>query len=79
MRVPAGRPFGRGHGPRRAVPVAYRWVVAFGDDAHLLNLIVDIHRADPEFGYRLITDELHRQGVVVSENRVQGLCQSQGT
>lgn len=48
------------------------------DNAHLLALIVDIHRADPEFGYRLITDELARRGMVVSENRVQRLCQSQG-
>lgn len=43
-------------------------------DAHLVNLIVDIHEADPEFGYRLITDELTRQGVAVSENRVHRLC-----
>lgn len=48
------------------------------DDAHLLNRIVDIHRADPEFGYRLIADELERQSITVGENRVQRLCQSQG-
>ncbi len=47
------------------------------DDAHLLARIVDIHRADPEFGYRLIADELDKMGIVVSENRVQRLCQSQ--
>jgi transposase InsO family protein len=47
------------------------------DDAHLLNLIVDIHQADPEFGYRFIADELDKMGIVVSENRVQRLCQSQ--
>lgn len=47
------------------------------DDAHLLNVIVDIHQADPEFGYRFIADELDKMGIVVSENRVQRLCQSQ--
>lgn len=45
------------------------------DDAHLINAIVDIHNDDPEFGYRFITDELERDGWVVSENRVQRLCQ----
>jgi len=45
------------------------------DDAHLINAIVDIHHDDPEFGYRFITDELERAGWVVSENRVQRLCQ----
>lgn len=44
------------------------------DDAHLVNRIVDIHAADPEFGYRFITDELHKAGVEVSEGRVQRLC-----
>lgn len=44
-------------------------------DAHLVNLILDIHEGDPAFGYRFICDELARQGVVVSENRVQRLCQ----
>jgi len=45
------------------------------DDAHVVNQIIDIHEADPEFGYRFITDVLARLGVVVSENRVQRLCQ----
>lgn len=44
-------------------------------DAYVVNQIVDIHADDPEFGYRFVTDELARQGVVVSENRVQRLCQ----
>lgn len=48
------------------------------DDAHLLSQIIDIHDADPTFGYRLIADELETQGVIVGENRVQRLCQSQG-
>lgn len=44
------------------------------DDAHLVNAIIDIHGDDPEFGYRLITDELERLGYDVGENRVQRLC-----
>jgi transposase InsO family protein len=45
------------------------------DDAHLVNAMLDIHRDDPEFGYRFIADELERAGWSVSENRVQRLCQ----
>jgi len=45
------------------------------DDAELVNVIVDIHADDPEFGYRFVADELHRKGWQVSENRVQRLCQ----
>jgi putative transposase len=45
------------------------------DDAHLVNAIIDIHADDPAFGYRFITDELHRDGWSVSQNRVQRLCQ----
>jgi putative transposase len=44
------------------------------DDAHLLNAIIDVHREDPEFGYRFIADEVHRLGHTASENRVQRLC-----
>ena len=32
---------------------------------------------DPEFGYRLLTDELHLKGVTASENRVWRLCSQQ--
>lgn len=54
----------------RADPVSQRdW-----DDAHLLDSILDVHDDDPEFGYRLIADELHRRGFDVGENRVQRLC-----
>lgn len=56
----------------RANPVSQRdW-----DDAHLTNAAVDIHHDDPEFGYRFITDELAKQGVVASRNRVNRLCTS---
>jgi len=44
------------------------------DDAHLVNAIVDVHGDDPEFGYRLITDELAAAGHKVSERRVWRLC-----
>jgi putative transposase len=47
------------------------------DDAQLLNAIIDIHRDDPEFGYRFIADELEAAGHVASENRVQRLCSLQ--
>lgn len=41
------------------------------DDAHLLNAAVDIHAADPEFGYRFIADELTAEhGIRAGENRV---------
>jgi putative transposase len=54
----------------QANPICYReW-----DDAHLTNAIVDIHRDDPEFGYRFISDELEVAGHDVGEGRVQRLC-----
>ncbi len=49
------------------------------DDAHLINAAVDVPADDPEFGYRLICDELiHTHGLRVGENRVQRLCSLQG-
>jgi transposase InsO family protein len=44
------------------------------DDAHLINVIVDIHEDDPEFGYRFIADELERAGHEAGESRVHRLC-----
>jgi putative transposase len=46
-------------------------------DAHLTNAIVEVHGDDPEFGYRFITDELHRAGHKVGEGRVWRLCRNQ--
>lgn len=43
-------------------------------DAHLVNAAMDIHRDDPTFGYRFITDELALVGIIAGENRVQRLC-----
>jgi transposase InsO family protein len=44
------------------------------DDAHLVNVIRDVHEDDPEFGYRFISDELERAGHMVGERRVWRLC-----
>lgn len=44
------------------------------DDAALVNVIVDVHADDPEFGYRFIADELERAGHRVNERRVHRLC-----
>ena len=44
------------------------------DDAHLVNVIRDVHEDDPEFGYRFISDELERAGHKVGERRVWRLC-----
>jgi putative transposase len=40
------------------------------DDAHLINAALDLHGDDPEFGYRLLADELRLNGFTASENRV---------
>ncbi len=37
------------------------------DDAVLINAALDVHTEDPEFGYRLIADELHELGHAASE------------
>jgi putative transposase len=47
------------------------------DDAHLINAALDIHAADPAFGYRFIADELRERGLQVGENRVARLCSVQ--
>jgi putative transposase len=60
----------------------YKWLAApfcqrDWDDAHLINAAYDVHHDDPEFGYRLIADELREQGIVTGENRVARLCSQQ--
>ena len=47
------------------------------DDAHLINAAIDIHRDDPEFGYRFIADELPGRGVEAGRNRVNRLFSQQ--
>jgi putative transposase len=44
------------------------------DDAHLVNVALDIHHDDPAFGYRFIADELAGRGITAGENRVGRLC-----
>ena len=58
----------------RANPVSQRdW-----DNAHLTNAAVDLHRDDPAFGYRFISDEIELEsGVKASERRVWRLCSEQ--
>lgn len=46
-------------------------------DAHAINALVDVHADDPEFGYRLISDELEQAGQRSSERRVWRLCSQQ--
>lgn len=60
----------------------YQWLKSPVTDAewrqaHQINAIVDIHADDPEFGYRLIADELTGAGVQVSDNTVHALCKTQ--
>lgn len=58
----------------RANPVSQRdW-----DNAHLTNAAVDLHRDDPAFGYRFISDEIELEsGLKASERRVWRLCSEQ--
>jgi len=58
----------------RATPVSDRDV----QEAYLINVAYDIHTDDPEFGHRLIADELQEAGHQVSERRVWRLCSQQG-
>jgi transposase InsO family protein len=54
----------------RANPVSARDL----DDAYVVNELVDLHEADPEFGYRFLADELEAAGLPVNERRVWRLC-----
>lgn len=44
------------------------------DDAHAVHALRQAHRDDPEFGYRLLADELELAGIETGENRVHRLC-----
>lgn len=48
------------------------------DDAHVIDVIRDIHEDDATLGYRFIADELADVGIVASENRVWRLCSTAG-
>jgi len=58
----------------RANPVSQRdW-----DNAHLTNAAIDLHRDDPGFGYRFISDEIEAEaGLKASERRLWRLCSEQ--
>jgi putative transposase len=61
----------------------YKWLKApvsqrDWDDAHVIDLVLDLHADDPTLGYRFIADELADLGVVASENRVWRLCSAAG-
>lgn len=61
----------------------YKWLAApVSDrdlaDAYLTNAAIDAHRDDPEFGYRLVADELRQVGHRVGDRRVWRLCSAQG-
>ena len=47
------------------------------DDAYLTNAAVDLHSDDPEFGHRLIADDLREAGHQLSDNRAWRLCSQQ--
>ncbi len=47
------------------------------EDAYLTDALIDAHGDDPEFGYRLLADELGRAGHLAGERRVWRLCSQQ--
>ena len=61
----------------------YRWLSepvtdAEWNEAHLANAIFDAHRDDPEFGYRFLTDQVHRAGFTACERTVWRVCRQNG-
>ncbi|KXZ61588.1 Integrase core domain protein [Microbacterium laevaniformans] len=49
------------------------------DDAHLIDVLYDLHADDLTLGYRFLTDELDTEhGIIASENRVHRLCRIAG-
>lgn len=61
----------------------YRWLKApvtnrDWEQAQLINAAKDLHAEDPQFGYRLIADDLADLGFQSSERRVWRLCSQNG-
>ena len=62
----------------------YKWLAApvsarDWDDAHLIDVLYDLHGDDATLGYRFLTDELaDEHGIRAGENRVHRLCQLAG-
>lgn len=49
------------------------------DDAHLIDVLYDLHEDDKTLGYRFLTDELaDEHQITVGENRVHRLCRIAG-
>lgn len=49
------------------------------DDAHLIDVLYDLHADDATLGYRFLTDELaDEHGIKAGENRIHRLCQVAG-
>ena len=48
------------------------------DNAHLTNAAINLHRDNPRFGYRFISDEIEAEaGRYASERRIWRLCSEQ--
>jgi transposase InsO family protein len=61
----------------------YRWLtcpvtVDQLDEAWLTNAVFDAHRDDPEFGYRLLADEVRQAGHEVCDRTVWRICRDMG-
>jgi transposase InsO family protein len=61
----------------------YRWLAepftsAELNEAWLTNAVFDAHKADPEFGYRFLADELRDDGWDVSDRTVWRICSENG-
>ncbi len=57
----------------------YRWLarpvtVRELEEAHLANALFDAHHDDPEFGYRLLADEVRAAGHTGCDRRVWRIC-----
>lgn len=48
------------------------------DNQELLQIIKDIKQQNPSYGYRPVTDELHRRGIKVNHKRVNRLMRENG-
>ena len=47
-------------------------------DAQIIQVLRELHEDDPEGGYRVLADDLHDLGFVISERRVWRLCKIAG-
>lgn len=48
------------------------------DNQELLKVIKDIKKQNPGYGYRPVTDELHRRGIKANHKRVNRLMRENG-